>query len=222
MTRSDGTTYTVTASTGKLRRARQWLATGNRFMDYAKAMQDRTGAVAVLGDINGCGEDVDLASSSRDAVMPFELGLTDRTSGGFTAEPEICIDARKGENLLMSTDNVSLMYERNIAGEYSCSATEGAGVQPGSSLGGLASGSNATSPGWIILKDYYSPNKPSGDPARFEGVKLSFAVEDGGFDTVYDKEDGHFTVVRERDATAADGSTYTSRVEMNLLGSGRN
>ncbi|MFH8492294.1 hypothetical protein [Streptomyces longisporoflavus] len=223
VTRPDGTTYTVTVNTGLIRQAERGLATGDtpyRAEDDATMSGD--GLIDILGgEPGGCGDDVDLSGNSRDAVMPFTVNLTDNTPGGFVARPEFFVDVYKRDELLRETDGVRLMYERNGGGKYHCGETRGSGSQAGSSLGGMSSEGDARSPGWIILKDYYSPGNPEGDRKKFMGVELSFDVENGGYETVYDEQGGALFIVRERNPAAADGSTYTSRAYMNLLTVGR-
>ncbi len=220
VTRPDGTTYTVTVDTGLIRKAERGLATGDRYRAEDDATKSGMGLIDVLGD--GCGDEIDLSAESRDAVMPFTIGFTDNTPGGFVTRPEIFVDVYKRDGILRETDGVRLMYERNKGGTYHCDETLGSGSRAGSSLGGMSSNGDAQAPGWIVLKDYYSPKNPEGDRERFMGVRLSLEVEDGGYETVYDKQRGALFVVRERDQAAADGSTYTSRVDMNLLTVGRN
>lgn len=207
VTKSDGTTYTVTVATGKLRRATEWLATGDSSMNYDGAMES-IGKVDVLGQ--GCGSQtgVDL-TESNDAVVPIKLDIKDTTPGGFKSDPEIVTDVYVGDDALDVRHGVVIQQEVHFNNGYDCFVADGVDLQ--SSLVATRTSTGDIVPGFLILKDYYADNNRT----KFKDVKLVFSTLDGGPAT-FKGETGLFQQERKLDLAVNDGSTYVAGMAIEL------
>ncbi|MDX2776133.1 hypothetical protein PV379_02035 [Streptomyces caniscabiei] len=211
--RPDGTAYDVTVSMGTLRRAQSGLAVGDH-LSYERAM-NTIGEVDILGQ--GCG-DVDLSVNSRDAVIPIRVQMTDTTPDGWETEPNIQPTVYVGDEILDPRHDVVIEQSAHLDEGYACDDAGRASVDAGL-VGIRMKTSRSDTPGWLILKDYYSPAHPSGDATGFEDVRLVFGTMDATMPNgwnVFSDATGAFSVLRERDSIANDGSYYTSGVAMSL------
>lgn len=208
----DGTTFEVTVSTGKLRRAQEGLAVGPE-MSYDRATQ-AVGEVDILG--RGC--DVDLGAISRDAVIPFRIRMTDMTPGSWSTEPDIQPTVYVGDEILDPRHKVAISHEAHLGRGYVCEDAGSLSVDAGL-VGIHMQNDRSDTHGWLILKDYYSPANPNGDADKYKDVKLVFDTMDqtrpDGWNE-FSGATGAFTIKKERDSIANDGSYYTSGAVMSL------
>lgn len=204
--KTDGTTYEVALSTGKLQRATQWLATGDSKMDYNEAMTS-IGKVAVLGE--GCG-DVNLKASTRDAVVPIKLTIKDTTPEGYVSEPEIVADVYVRDGLLDSQHDVELRQHAHTPDGYVCLVADGADLATPLMATRTGEAGEVETPSWLVLPDYYNS-----DPAKFKDVKLAFSTLDGDGRAEFTDATGYFSVREERDIMN-NVNLYTADVVMNL------
>lgn len=219
VTKSDGSTYMVTIATGKARKIEDYLAVGAK-MSYDDALMNN-GDVDLLG--KGC---TDL-NAERDLVIPMVIQLTSTTDIGVEASVNVSVQIKRpGEDKvdnLMPSDGIVMQREGSMSSEYVCETADG--INMNNSLGGTVSREQLTTtnhiylPGWLVLKDYYSPNHPTGDDAKLKGLKLNFYTR---ADTstgeikhdAYSDATGLFVINEETDYN--NGGTYTSGAVMDF------
>lgn len=219
VTKSDGSTYLVTVVMGKARKIEDSLAVGAK-MSYNDALMNN-GDVDLLG--KGC---TDL-NPQRDLAVPMVVQLTSTTDMGVEASVNVSVQIqRPGEDKtdgIMPSDGIAMQREASTSDKYVCEAADG--INMNNSLGGIVSREQITSahhiyvPGWLVLKDYYSPNHPNGDIAKLKGLKLNFftRADTSTGQIVHDKYSdatGLFNIDEETDYN--NGGTYTAGVVMNF------
>lgn len=110
---------------------------------------------------------------STDAGVPFTITVTNTTSG-FTASAGYAVAVYQSSQLQ------GLEPEGEIGGgDASSCFTNGFGGAVLPTTGQLSPGASTAWPGFVIIRNYFSPNKPQGDSTLWENTALSFG---GGID----------------------------------------
>ncbi len=150
---------------------------------YTASGQIMTGSVETFGsgDVNG-----PITASSycdgnpqTDAVVPFELSLTNTTSGfsqmaGFDFISDTGID---GNNWFTSVDSL----------EFEFTASENINAQCSDSTAGPAIACTLSPQqscqifGFVVFHDYYSPSMPNGDPSLLSSITFGVSAANYGF-----------------------------------------